>query len=148
MSKKFSVILLMGIFAMVVLGCSSENQSQGQQQANLAQAAIQHLNVDQVYELMQQDTNYVLIDVRTPAEYIGELGHIPGAELRPLQEIQNWVQEIESLKNSDKMIVLVCRSGNRSRKAAEFLQEKGFQNLINVMGGMRAWNQKGYPVEK
>ncbi|NOX38758.1 MAG: rhodanese-like domain-containing protein [Calditrichaeota bacterium] len=148
MSKKFSVILLIGIFAIFALGCSGDEQAQTQQQAGVEQAAIQHLNVDQVYELMQKDTNYVLIDVRTPAEYIGELGHIPGAELRPLQEIENWVQEIESLKNSDKKIVLVCRSGNRSRVAAEFLQEKGFKNLINMMGGMRAWNQKGYPVEK
>ncbi len=150
MQGQFRVVIFIGIFAVVALGCSNQDNAQPATETAVEQtpAAIQHWNVEQVYELIQKDTNLVLIDVRTPAEYIGELGHIQGAELRPLQEIENWVQEIEPLKQSDRKIVLICRSGNRSRVAAEFLQKNGFRHLINMVGGMRAWNQKGYPVEK
>jgi len=86
------------------------------------------------------DANVVVVDVRTPAEYAS--GHVPRAINLPLQEIESWYQDLPK----DKTIYLICNSGNRSTKAAEFLKEKGFKNIKNVTGGTKAWRAKGYPL--
>ena len=74
------------------------------------------------------------IDVREPHEFDGELGHLPGAELVPLGTIENacegWPRE--------QPLLLICRSGNRSMKAAEKLAQRGFRRLYNLAGGMLA----------
>lgn len=80
----------------------------------------------------------VVLDVRTPAEFTGPLGHIDGAYLIPVQELEKRVAELDSLK--DRSIYVICRSGNRSRTATSILLEHDFK-AINVAGGMRAWNK-------
>jgi glyoxylase-like metal-dependent hydrolase (beta-lactamase superfamily II)/rhodanese-related sulfurtransferase len=85
-----------------------------------------------------------LIDVREPPEFTGELGHVPGAQLVPLatlvDEAKTW--------NPEREIVLVCRSGGRSARAATELYKRGFRNLYNLRGGMLAWNEAHLPVER
>jgi len=85
-----------------------------------------------------------IVDVREPAEYTGELGHVPGAELVPLAMIegaaQGWDKEQE--------IVLVCRSGARSGRAAALLSSMGFCHVMNMTGGMIGWNDAGLPIER
>ncbi len=85
-----------------------------------------------------------LIDVREAAEFTGELGHVPGARLVPLSTLTDasvqWGQ--------DREIVLVCRSGGRSARAATILAERGFRHLYNLRGGMIAWNDAKLPVER
>lgn len=86
-----------------------------------------------------------LVDVREPHEYTGELGHIEGAELVPLaglaEAARGWSRDAE--------LVLVCRSGARSgRGAAALAQELGFTRVMNMRGGMLAWNAAGYPVAR
>jgi rhodanese-related sulfurtransferase len=89
-------------------------------------------------------TGYRLIDVREPPEFSGELGHIPGAELVPLGGVlahaAGW--------NKDEVIVLVCKSGGRSGNAAQALNRMGFSKVMNLVGGMMAWNAAGKTVEK
>lgn len=80
-----------------------------------------------------------VIDVRTPGEY--SAGHIPGALLRPLGNINQWSNEFEF----EQPLVLVCASGGRSSSAASKLAEAGFTNLYNLTGGMSKWR---FPVEK
>jgi rhodanese-related sulfurtransferase len=119
----------------------------GESQTEIAHnTGLQHLPVDEVYQIIEKNPEVAIIDVRTDREFNAELGHIPGAQLKPLQDIENWVSEIDSLK--DKEIILVCRSGNRSTVAGDYLYQKGFKNVINVKGGMRAWNAKEYAIEK
>ncbi len=84
------------------------------------------------------DPQTVVLDVRTPAEFTGPLGHIEGAFLIPVQELEKRVAELDSLK--DRPIYVICRSGNRSRTATNILLEYDFQ-AVNVAGGMRAWNK-------
>ncbi len=86
------------------------------------------------------DPGVVVVDVRTPAEYVE--GHVPRAINLPLQEIESWYQDLPKKKT----LYLICNSGNRSTQAAEFLKEKGFKNLKNVKGGTKAWVAKGYPL--
>jgi rhodanese-related sulfurtransferase len=85
-----------------------------------------------------------LVDVREPSEFSGELGHIPGAELVPLSGVTgraiDWDKKVP--------LVLVCRSGGRSGNAAQALVQLGFQQVMNLTGGMLHWNAVGLPVEK
>ncbi len=85
-----------------------------------------------------------LVDVREPQEFTGELGHVPGAQLVPLSklfdEAASWDRDLE--------IVLVCRSGGRSARAATELAKRGFRHLYNLRGGMLAWNAAELPVER
>lgn len=84
-----------------------------------------------------------LVDVREPQEFAGELGHVPGAELVPLAT----VVERSAGWDRDREIVLVCRSGGRSARAAAELARRGFRHLYNLRGGMVAWNEARLPVE-
>jgi len=85
--------------------------------------------------------NYVLVDVRTPLEYTGELGHLPGAVLYPIQNINIQYQQLNTYKKAGKDLIVYCRSGNRSRRVAQFLIDHGFTDVYNMEGGMRAWNR-------
>jgi glyoxylase-like metal-dependent hydrolase (beta-lactamase superfamily II)/rhodanese-related sulfurtransferase len=84
-----------------------------------------------------------LIDVREPAEFTGELGHVPGATLVPLATLP----DAASAWDPQRDIVLVCRSGGRSARAAMELARRGFRHLYNLRGGMLAWNEARLPVE-
>ena len=97
--------------------------------------------VDEVHRLLG---SVRLVDVREPDEYTGELGHVPGAELVPLAQIdaasEAWDRTLP--------LVLICRSGARSGRAAAALVAKGFTRPINMTGGMLAWNACSFPVER
>ena len=82
-----------------------------------------------------------VVDVREDYEYAA--GHVPGATLIPLGQLPNRLDEIPD----DKTVVAVCRSGNRSGQATQFLQQQGI-NVHNMQGGMIAWEQAGLEVEK
>ena len=84
------------------------------------------------------------IDVREPHEYTGELGHIAGTELVPVAQ----VERASASWNKEQRIVLVCRSGARSGRMAAHLVSSGFKDVINLAGGMLAWNAGGLPVER
>ncbi len=85
-----------------------------------------------------------VIDVREPDEYRGDLGHIPGAELVPLSQVAtaatSWAKDSE--------LVIVCRSGGRSARAASMLVNLGFGRVRNMLGGMLRWRDEGRPVER
>ncbi len=153
MKKVLLIINVVLITALGFWGCQGSNAEQGTARTNAAQAVKQqgsfvNIDVKEAYQKIQNDSNVVVIDVRTPGEFNGELGHIPGAILRPVQQIDQWASEAKQLREQGKKIVLVCRSGNRSGMAARTLAQMGLDSLFNVQGGMRAWNAAGLPVEK
>jgi glyoxylase-like metal-dependent hydrolase (beta-lactamase superfamily II)/rhodanese-related sulfurtransferase len=88
----------------------------------------------------------LLIDVRQPDEYSGELGHIPGSRPIPLRELAARVEEIAC--HRAKEIVCVCRAGVRSATAAAMLTGIGFEHVRNMKGGMLDWNDARLPVER
>jgi rhodanese-related sulfurtransferase len=92
------------------------------------------ITVDQLSEMMRSDSNLVLLDVRNPYELEDKsLGHIDGVINIPLPELEKRLSELDEFK--DKDIAVICRSGNRSGTATDFLVKNGF-NAVNVLGGM------------
>ena len=87
-----------------------------------------------------------VLDVRQPEEYVGPLGHIPGAVLVPLGELGGRLSELDAYR--DKTVVAVCKSGARSMNAAALLARSGFTQVYNLAGGTQAWFEKGYPVDR
>lgn len=85
-----------------------------------------------------------IVDVREPHEFNDELGHVPGAELVPLATVGAAAARWD--RNAD--IILVCRSGGRSGRAAEALVAAGFRRVMNLAGGMLAYNAARLPVER
>lgn len=89
--------------------------------------------------------DFRLIDVRTPEEFNGELGHIKGSELIPLgPELEDF---LNTLKN-EKPILLICRSSARSGRATEYAMKLGLKDIYNMEGGMLYWNEMKLPVAK
>lgn len=103
------------------------------QAADVKQVTVQDL----AQVIATHDTDYVIIDVRTPEEF--EAQHINGAVLIPLQILESRIAEIVELY-SNKDIYLFCRSGNRSMQAARILAPHGLR-LFNVQGGIIAWSK-------
>jgi rhodanese-related sulfurtransferase len=83
----------------------------------------------------------VMLDVRTSAEF--EQQHIPGSLLIPLDDLSARMGELPK----DKDIVVVCRSGNRSREGTTILRDAGFGRVTCMTGGLQAWAAAGYPTE-
>jgi thioredoxin 1 len=84
----------------------------------------------------------ILVDVRTPNEYYE--GHIEGARLIPLQQLEGRIGELANLR--EQPILLYCRSGNRSTVAAEILMRQGFKDLYNLRHGVQDWVKRGLPM--
>ena len=101
------------------------------------------VNVQEAFDQIKNDSNVVVLDVRTLPEWNGELGHIENALLIPVQELEQRLGELEAHK--EKTILAVCRSGNRSGRAAALLNQRGFK-AFNVAGGMIDWNDENLPI--
>jgi glyoxylase-like metal-dependent hydrolase (beta-lactamase superfamily II) len=87
----------------------------------------------------------LIVDVRGPNEFNGELGHIPGSHQITLgPELKQF---LEGYDRNEKLF-FVCRSGQRSADASKLALEMGFQKVAHLGGGMIAWNQNSFPVER
>ncbi len=85
-----------------------------------------------------------VIDVRSAEEYRGELGHIAGSDLQPLDRLSEGADRW----NRETPVITVCRGGVRSARAAAQLEQLGFARVVSMAGGMQAWNDAGLPVER
>lgn len=127
MGKPSAVVAL----ALSIFGCAgfgSHNRT-----------AFKETSQAEVREMLNSQAPPVIIDVRTPEEFNGELGHIAGARLFPLQTLTDSLSALSLYK--DSTVVLVCRSGRRSGVAAEMMVKAGFKDVHNLKGGMISWNQ-------
>ena len=124
MSKIIPVLL-----AAVILLCACGASPKSQQEA-----AVLNITAEEAKKLMDSERDYVILDVRTQEEY--DQGHIPGAVLIPDYEIKQSAQDI--LPDKDQLILVYCRSGRRSKNAAQVLAELGYTN-IKEFGGILDW---------
>ncbi|MBI4347550.1 MAG: molybdopterin-synthase adenylyltransferase MoeB [Elusimicrobia bacterium] len=104
-----------------------------------APAAVAEISVEELKGRLDRREPFVLVDVREPHEY--EIARIPGSLLIPLGQLPERLSELS--KEDD--LVVHCKMGGRSMKAAKLLLEKGFKRVTNVAGGINAWSERVDP---
>jgi len=92
------------------------------------------ITMQEAVELMEKEDNYLILDVRTEQEYAA--GHIPGAIVVPNETI--GTEEIAQLPDKEQLIMVYCRSGNRSKQASDKLVKLGYTNIVEF-GGIIDW---------
>jgi sulfur dioxygenase len=101
-------------------------------------AGIPEIQPDWVARHLQE---FYVLDVRSGEEFVGELGHLEGSHLIPLDELRDRLSEIPS----DRPVVTVCQSGKRSGMAAQILLQAGYDRVANVPGGLIHWSRLALP---
>ena len=120
-------LLLIILSALMLTAC-------GQAKENTQEAVYVNITAQQAKEIMDTQEGYIILDTRTQEEY--DEGHIPGAILIPYDEITEKEEGI--LTDKDQLILVYCRSGRRSKIAAEALEKMGYTN-IKEFGGIIDW---------
>ena len=93
-----------------------------------------NITAEQAKEIMDSQEDYIILDVRTQDEF--DESRIPGAILIPHDEITEKAEDL--LTDKDQLILVYCRSGNRSKQASEVLEELGY-TYIREFGGINTW---------
>ena len=119
------VFLLLAVMMLTACGQDKEND-QG--------AVYVNITAEEAKQIMDSEEGYIILDVRTQEEY--DQGHIPGAIVISHEEIAEKAEEV--LTDMDQLILVYCRSGRRSKLAAEALVELGYTN-IKEFGGIIDW---------
>jgi rhodanese-related sulfurtransferase len=113
-------------------------------------AGVPFVEPKAVNDLMDAGKELVIIDVRTKDEFNGPLGHVRGALNLAGMELDNRLaaadKQLDGLKNAP--IFIVCRTHNRSPRAARMLTKAGFSQVAIIKGGMINWNKQECPVAK
>lgn len=104
------------------------------------------INVDELKKKLYANEDFLLLDVRSEQDYVGEQGHIEGSVIIPLEELTNRINEVSNY--SEKTVIIICRTDRRSAKAAIILAKQGFSDVHVVKQGMTDWIKKGYPITK
>jgi len=136
MKKRSYLILLL---ALLFTGSGAFACGMGEQVDGYEKADVKH-----AYEHWQAGAKspvpFIFIDVRTPEEY--RAGHIEGAKLIPLQQLEERLAEVPK----ERRVYVYCRSGKRSTAAANILVKAGYTNVENIQGGITSWREAGYPT--
>ena len=123
MKGTYFVIAVLAI--LFLMGCSQEKQQE---------ASYRQINMNEAVAMMAEETDYILLDVRTPEEFAA--GHIPNAINIPNEDI--GTAQIPELMDPEQLILVYCRSGNRSKQASEKLVVLGYTNIVEF-GGINSW---------
>ena len=123
--KRVSLLLLLAVMLLTACGQDKENDRE---------AVYVNITSEEAKQIMDSEEGYIILDVRTQEEY--DQGHIPGAIQISHEEIAEKAEEV--LTDKDQLILVYCRSGRRSKIAAEALVELGYTN-IKEFGGIIDW---------
>ena len=117
-------ILRIFLAALLLAGCA----------APVEEITYRQVNMDEAITMMEEESGYISLDVRTPEEFAEN--HIPGAINVANETI--GTDEIPELPDKDQLILVYCRSGNRSKQASEKLVALGYTNIVEF-GGINDW---------
>ena len=109
---------------LLLAGCGAQSEESTYRQINAEEAAT----------MMEEESSYIILDVRTTEEYSEK--HIPGAINIPNETI--GTEDIPELPDKEQLILVYCRSGNRSKQASEKLVKLGYTNIVEF-GGINSW---------
>ena len=119
--KKILPVLLA---VLLLIGCASPTE----------ETSYRQISMDEAITIMEEEYGYIILDVRTPEEFAEK--HIPGAINVANETI--GTEAIPELPNKDQLILVYCRSGNRSKQASEKLAALGYTNILEF-GGINDW---------
>ena len=117
-------ILPIFLVALLLVGCAAPAE----------ETTYRQVNMDEAITMMEEGSGYIILDVRTPEEFAEK--HIPGAINVANETI--GTDEIPELPDKDQLILVYCRSGNRSKQASEKLVALGYTNIVEF-GGINDW---------
>ncbi len=103
------------------------------------------ITIPELKNKLDASEDVLVLDVRTPEDYVGEQGHIAGSMLLPLEELEQRIHELDDYL--EKPIVIICRTDRKSAKAAQILAQKGFADVHVAKMGMTDWNKQGYSTK-
>ena len=103
---------------------------------------IRQMEVDELKKILDKDSKAILIDVREEGEFKDV--HAPRAQLLPLSEFDPTDVSDQMHIPKEQTIYVICKSGGRSMRAAQLLEEAGYKDLVNILGGTTAWVQSGF----
>jgi rhodanese-related sulfurtransferase len=104
-----------------------------------AKAKATHISADQLSGYLAGKDDFILLDIRTEAEY--QAGHIKGAQWFPRGNLEFYIQDF--IKDPDAKIVLYCRSGGRSALSTLTMKSMGYSNVVDLDGGFKKWIAQG-----
>lgn len=133
MIKSIYFYLFITAFALGMWACTSKEEKY----KNLTSAQ---------FEQLIKDSTIQLVDVRTVAEYTE--GYIPGSLNINVKDEEGFPLAVDELLDKDRPVAVYCRSGRRSRTAAELLIKKGFQKVYNLDKGITNWLEEGREINK
>lgn len=125
--RRMLIVLLVGLVLLGMTGCAAR-------QSREETMSYRHISQDEAQKMMADQDGYIIVDVRRQDEY--DEGHIPGAVLIPNESIGST--HPEALPDLNQTILVYCRSGNRSKQAAEKLANMGYTNVFEF-GGINTW---------
>lgn len=113
---------------------------------NVMYRKVEEFNPWDLVEKMEDEgtENFVILDVREVVEYIGDLGHIKHSINVPISELEARLSDLQ--KYSQKHMVMVCSSGERSYFACQYLMDHGFSDVSHIRGGLIQWHLSGLDV--
>ena len=129
-------VLISAVLIAVVASCDSQSTTE---------IPTNNVDVDIARDLVTQDETVIVLDVRTPEEYA--MGHIEGALNINIAEV-DFPERVSKL-DRDKTYIVHCSANvknGRSAKSLEIMSSFGFDKLLNMEGGIVAWEQSGYPL--
>ena len=131
MSQRKRIFIIMTALLLLLTACSSGAQVMD---GDGMVRSYTQISQDEAKEMMEQEDGHVIVDVRRPDEFAA--GHIPGAICIPNETIES--EQPEELTDLDQVILIYCRSGNRSKQAAQKLFDMGYTNVYEF-GGINDW---------
>jgi len=136
--------LMLSLFACQGQQTQAEEATEAPQTETAQVATSEKMPPADFWKSYEAATDAQLIDVRTPEE-VAE-GKVAGATMMNFRD-SNFQSQLETL-DKEKPVYLYCRSGGRSGQAAATMERMGFQHIVDMQGGMMAWEDAGMPVEK
>lgn len=98
------------------------------------------VTVEEAKSLVESNVSLIIVDVRTREEY--DSGHIEGAILIPVSELESRINEL----SKEEELLIYCRTGNRSSNSVNILKANGYTKIFHMNDGIIAWIQAGYPT--
>lgn len=139
--KKIIFVIFIFIFAVAIFaGCRNKNKNEPTDATQVNIGTYYSITQEEAKRIMDNEENYIILDVREQSEY--DEGHIKNAILLPYTEIETRAEN--ELPDKEQIILVYCRSGRRSKIAAQSLANAGYKN-VKEFGGIIDWQ---YEIEK